>query len=131
MRLDRLIKLLPAVTLLVVGCNLGQEATTYSYMVVNYSPNTYIVQTTFEDGVVADLAVAPETRTGQLRPSPPVEAVVYEQDCSHKIATLHPGDRIHWIFIDKSGNVSAPATMSDFDVTAVPYQGLPIPSSCP
>ena len=131
MGLDRLIKLLPAVALLVVGCNLVQEATTYSCLIVNYSPNTYIVQTTFEDGVVADLSVAPESRTGQIRPSWPVQAVVYEQDCSHKIATLHPVDRIHWIFIDKSGNVSSPATMTGFESNAVPYVDAAVPSSCP
>lgn len=131
MGLDRLIKLLPVVVVLVAGCTLVQEDTRYDYTVVNYSPNTYIVQVTYGDGIVSPVAVAPESRTVHSRPSPPVQGVIYEQDCSHKIGTVKPVAVGYWILINRSGNVSTPATMSDFDVTAVPYQGLPIPSSCP
>lgn len=66
-------------------------------------------------------------RTGQPRPSPPVQASVYEQDGSNEIATVKPVAPSYWTFIDKSGNVSTPATMSDFDSRAVPEQDLPIP----
>jgi hypothetical protein len=131
MGLDRLIKLLPAVGLIVAGCNLGQEATTYSLDVVNYSPNAYIVQTTWEDGVVSDLGVAPASRIEQSDPSPLVQVVIYQQDCSHQIATVKLVAPQHWILIDQSGTVSTPETMSDFESKGVPYQELPRPSSCP
>ena len=131
MGLDRLIKLLPVVALLVVGCHLQQEATYYYLDVVNYSPNAYIVQTTYEDGVVSDFAIAPASRAVHVRPSPPVQAVVYEQDCSHKLVTVKVTASQHWIWIDESGNVSTPPTMSDFDENRVPEQQPPIPSSCP
>jgi hypothetical protein len=88
------------------------------------------VQTTYGDGVVSDLAVAPRSRTGDIRPSPPVQAVVYEQDCSHKIATVKLAAS-QYIWIDQSGNVSTPATMSNFERNAVPEQQPPRPSSCP
>jgi hypothetical protein len=130
MGLDRLIKLLPVVALLVAGCHIQQEDTRYWVDVVNYSPNDYIVQTTYADGVVFDLAVAPRSRTGNSRPAPPVEAVVYEQDCSHKIVTLKLTAQ-PWIWIDQSGNVSTPATMSDDESKGVPEQPLPLPSACP
>jgi hypothetical protein len=122
--------LLPAVALLVAGCLM--EEVTYGYTVVNYSSNTYIVRVTFQDGVVAAISSAPGSRTGQdRRPSPTVRAVVYEGDCSHEVADLHANNGISYIVIDKSGNVTAPAMMSNFDVTAVPYQELPVPSLCP
>lgn len=125
----RLVRLLPAVAVLLAGCVMEQIK--YPYLVVNYSPNVYIVQMTYKDGVVADLSVAPGSRTGQERPSPAVRALVYEGGCSNEVATLQSDAGIGWILIDKSGNVSAPEMMNQLDVTAVPYQELPVPSSCP
>ena len=130
--LDRLIKLLPVVALLVVGCKFPEEAPRYYLDVVNYSPNAYIVQTTWGDGGVSDIAVAPRSRTDDsYRDLQPVQAVVYEQDCSHKIATVKLTASLYSILIDQSGNVSTPATMSDDVSKGEPWQGLPRPSSCP
>ena len=129
--MDRLIKLLPVVALLVAGCKFPEEAPRYYLDVVNYSPNAYIVQTTWEDGGVSDIAVAPRSRTDDsYQDLQPVQAVVYEQDCSHKIVTVKLVPQ-YWILIDQSGNVSTPATMTDHESKGEPWQGLPTPSACP
>lgn len=123
---------LPLVALLVAGCNFYEEATFYSYLVVNYSPNTYIVQVTDTTGVVSAIAVSPESRIAHPLNSRPTQAVVYEQDCSHKVATVEPIPMNNYIFIDKFGKVSTPVTMSNFEANAVPYQDiLPLPALCP
>jgi hypothetical protein len=130
-RLGRLVRLLPAVALLVVGCKFPEEVTYFPLYVVNYSPNAYIVQTTFKDEVVSDLAVAPRSRTSDSRLAPPVQSVVYYQDCSHKLVTLKLTASLDSILIDLSGSVSTPATMSDDESKGMPEQTLPRPVACP
>jgi hypothetical protein len=122
---------LPVLALLVAGCGGIQEAPSYGYNVVNYSPNSYIVQATDSNRVVSAITVAPASRIEQFLQSPLTQAVVYEQDCSHKAATIEPVAASYWILIDSSGNVSTPATMSDFESKGVPYQEPPLPSVCP
>jgi len=129
MRLDRSLRLLLLLPLFVAGCH-DFEATQYGYLVVNYSPNAYVVNMTYSAGDAYDLAVAPHSRTSANSASAPADGVVYDAACSRvvaKVSLVAPGN---WIFIDGSGNLSTPATMTSIESNAVPYVNSPLPSSC-
>jgi hypothetical protein len=114
------------------GCSWPAEAIHYSYDVRNYSPNRYFVSTTLENGMVYWLASPADSIVYHSTPSKAQQSVVYNEDCSAKLATVTYPAGVSDLVISVSGSVSVPGSPLEEPTKADPSLGMPypMPSSC-
>jgi hypothetical protein len=118
-----------AMSLAVTGCT---NTSQYGFDVWNYSANRYVVRLTFQDGTAEVVAMPPRAIVRNHGLSDPQQAVVYDQTCSRKLATLPLSGHWAYILVDTTGAISVASSVglhTDADPTYADSEA--IPSSCP